>query len=107
GAHVHRAVVDPDFAVVEDLDLDGLVFLIFGRRLEARRAVHGEARLLDEYGRDDEEDQEIDHEVEHRREVDAGRAFVALVRRTSLSEPHVIRTSAYRRATRSHALLGP
>ena len=30
-----------------------------------------EAGLLDEHGDDDEEDQQVQHEVEHRREVDA------------------------------------
>ena len=64
-------VVDPDLAVVEDLNLDALRLLVLRRRLEARRAVHLEAGLFDEDRRDDEEDQQVDHEVEHRREVDA------------------------------------
>ncbi len=42
------------------------------RRLERRRAIDLEAGLFDEDGGDDEEDQQIDDEVEHRREVDAG-----------------------------------
>ena len=72
GAHVDCAVVDPDLAVLEDLDLDALRLSDSSGCLERRRPIDLQARLFDEDGRDDEKDQQIGDEIQHRREVDAG-----------------------------------
>src|SRR5688572_11010531 len=74
GAHrpnVDSPVVHPNFAGLENLDLDALgVFLL--RLLERSRAVDLETGLFDEDRGDDEEDQQIRDEIQHRRQVDAG-----------------------------------
>ena len=55
-----------------------------------------EARLADERRRDEKKDQQVENEVEHRREVDAGRVFGVSV----TVHPHVS-TPACRRRARS------
>ena len=62
--------VHPNVAVLADRDQQ-----VAGVAIDARhrcRLEDRDAGLLDERRRDDEEDQQIRREVEHRREVDAG-----------------------------------
>ena len=46
--------------------------------VSASALVDADAGFLDERRRDDEEDEQVEHEVEHRRQVDAG--VIALLR---------------------------
>src|SRR5262249_1492808 len=76
-AQVDLPPVHPDIAVRADRDQDVAALAVLrGQRLGP---VDGDAGLLDEGGGDDEEDQEVEDEVEHRREVDADVLFLALV----------------------------
>ena len=66
---VHLTTIHPDVAVLADRDED-----VAGLPLLGRIGVgtsHDDAGLFDEGRRDDEEDEQVQHEVQHRREVDA------------------------------------
>src|SRR5262249_34669189 len=69
-AHVDLAAVHPDLAVLADRDQDVAGILVDGGNRES--LVDLDPGLLHERGGDDEEDQQVHHEVEHRREIDAG-----------------------------------
>ena len=75
GAQIDDSVVDPDLAVGQDVNGDAAAPGL--RRFRPARAVHHQPELLDEHGRDDEEDQQVQHEIEHRRQVDAVALLVA------------------------------
>src|SRR5690606_17887140 len=66
--HVDAAAVHPDLAVGAQRDENVAALAVLRRRRV--RAYHGDAGLLDEGRGDDEEDQQIENEVEHGREID-------------------------------------
>lgn len=72
GAKVDRLGVDRDLAVLVD---DDCFSSVLAHRADGARPAYLDARLLDEDCRDDEEDEQVDREVEHRCEIDAVGTF--------------------------------
>jgi hypothetical protein len=75
GADIHPAAIHQNLARTGDLDEDHLGFLLDLIRI-VRRPVHIDAELAHEGGRDDEEDQHDEDDVQHRGDVDLGFFFL-------------------------------
>jgi hypothetical protein len=68
GAWIDHALVDPDLVVFRDRDQDIGAFLAHGGF--GVRAIDIDARLLDEGGGDNKEDEHDEHHVQHGRDID-------------------------------------